>query len=66
MKLEPVKMPIMKTRLSLEALYYYSASYHLNEAKKSLPELQKELKHYSELEEEIRAAEYAAGWDPTP
>lgn len=52
MKLEPVKMPVIKTKFSLEALYYYSASYHLNEAKKSLPALQKQLKHYAKLEEE--------------
>jgi len=63
MKLEPVKMPIIKTRISLEALYYYSASYHLNEAKKTLPELQKALKRYSELEKEEKLLDEKKDYD---
>lgn len=46
------KFLTLKTRLSLEALYYYSASFHFKKAKNSLPELQKALKRYSKLEEE--------------
>lgn len=52
MKLEPERFPTWKTRLSLETLYYYSASFHFEKARNSLPKLQKALKQFRELEKE--------------